>query len=90
MSYDDLVLTTSPEPSIKWVPEDYKFKSPMGKTSLWYYKNLELRPFSHDYWLCRKKSKNKQGNTEMKVKWYVKIPLSDREFADAMFTKGLL
>ena len=90
--YDDVVLHHSPEPSIKWIPEDYGFVRPNDSTnkSLWYYKNYELRALQNDYWLLRRKVKNDNGNTEMLQKWYIKLTLQDKEFADIMFTKGLL
>lgn len=89
MSYDEFVIKEDPNPSILWVPEDYDFKSPEQKSSVWYFKNLELRCLPNDYWLCRKKITNKNGNTEMLLKWRHQILSSDKEFADVLFTKGL-
>lgn len=86
---NDMVISSSPEPSIKWVPEEYKFESPTGLVGVWYYKNLELRSLKHDFWLLRKKSKNKNGNTEMLFKWRHQILPSEKGFADILFSKGL-
>lgn len=87
---DDFVIHFSKEPSIKWIPEDYGFVSPDTiEGGIWYYKSYELRARPNDYWLLRRKVKNKRGNSEMLVKWLIKIPLEDKEFADVIFTKGL-
>jgi hypothetical protein len=89
MGIDELVVSKSPEPSIKWIPDDYGFERHKSNSSLWYYKNFELRSLANDYWLLRRKVKNERGNSEMLVKWYFLIPLDDKELADMMFTKGL-
>lgn len=87
---DDWLIHETPDPAIKWSPEDYGFESPEGvPAGVWYKKNLELRARPYEYWLLRKKKKNERGNSEMLVKWWVKIPLDDKDFAEAMFTKGL-
>lgn len=89
--YDGMVIYNSPDPSIKWIPEDYGFKRASDtKVGLWYYKNFELRALLNDYWLLRRKVKNKNGNSEMLMKWYIKISLDNKEFADVMFSQGLL
>lgn len=85
----EFVLTKTPEPSIKWSPDDYGFETPNGMTGVWYSKNLELRSLKYNYWLLRKKIKNSSGNIEMLVKWYVQILPSEKDFADSMFSKGL-
>jgi hypothetical protein len=93
MSKDDLdefVIHFSGEPSIRWLPEDYGFVKPEHiHDGVWYYKSYELRARPNDYWLLRRKVKNKRGNSEMLVKWLIKIPLEDKDFADVIFTKGL-
>ena len=90
MSYDELVIKESPNPSITWTPEDYGFQTPLGRTNVWYRKNIELRYMSGDRWLARRKVKNNNGNTELLVKWgMIRIPLDDKEFADVIFSKGL-
>jgi hypothetical protein len=86
---EGLALSTSPEPSIEWVPEDYGFESPQGMVGVWYNKNLELRSLKYDYWLLRKKVRNSNGNTEMLLKWRHQILLSEKDFADMLFSKGL-
>jgi hypothetical protein len=86
---NEAVLSISPEPSIKWVPEDYKFESPQGMIGVWYFKNLELRSLKHDFWLLRKKITNKNQNTEMLQKWRHQILPSEKDFADILFSKGL-
>lgn len=90
-TFDEMVTNTTPEPSIKWSPEDFNFDSPKNKVvpGLWYYKNFELRSLANDYWLLRRKTKNNNGNTEMLVKWYLYIPLDDKELAEIFLTKGL-
>jgi hypothetical protein len=92
MSLNEMVLKVSPEPGIKWTPEDFGFKKAAVNESpapLWYFKNFELRSFPNHYWLCRRKVKNERGNTEMLHRWWVKISPSDIDFATSMFTKGL-
>jgi hypothetical protein len=87
---DDMVIHFSGDPSIKWTPEDYNFTSPEHiDKPVWYYKSYELRAMPRDYWLCRRKIKNKNNNTEMVVKWLLKIPLEDKDWADQIFSKGL-
>jgi hypothetical protein len=86
---DSLVLSSSPEPSIKWIPEDYSFESPQGLVGVWYFKNLELRSLQHNFWLLRKKVKNSNGNTEMLFKWRHQILPEEKDFADILFSKGL-
>lgn len=87
---DDFLIYKSPDPSIKWSPEDYGFeKSANTEKSIWYLRNLELRALPKDYWLLRKKVKNNRGNSEMLFKWTHYIPLDDKEFADIIFTRGL-
>lgn len=95
----EFVLVDAPKGSIAWSPEDYGFRppnnkgphgeTPHGKIGVWYYKNLELRSFQHDYWLCRKKITNKNGNTEMLQKFRHQILPGDKDWADMVFTKGL-
>ena len=88
MSADDLndfILFSSKEPSIKWSPEDYNFATATEELSdVWYYNEYELRYRGNDYWLCRRRVKGK-----MLVKWLIKIPLEDKDFADVIFSKGL-
>ena len=87
---NDLVIHTS-DILESWRPEDYGFTIPKhleGK-GVWYYKNYELRSLANEYWLCRRKITNKNNNTEMVVKWYLKIPIFDKQWADEIFSKGL-
>lgn len=86
---DSLVICRTKEPSIKWIPEDYGFEKSDSNKEVWYLKNLELRSLPKNYWLLRKKVKNKRGNSEMLFKWTHFIPLTDKEFADIIFTRGL-
>ena len=87
---NNLVIHKSKEPTIKWIPEDYKFeRSTTSEKAIWYKDNLELRALAKDYWLLRKRIKNDRGNSEMLFKWTHWIPGYDKEFADIIFTRGL-
>jgi hypothetical protein len=86
---DELVIGSTGGPSILWIPEDYGFENPKGMPGVWYLKNLELRSLSNNFWLLRKKVKNKNNNTEMLLKWRMQILPSEKGFADILFSKGL-
>ena len=91
MSIDDMVLGDKESGGIKdWMPEDFNFTPRDGDRAVFYKGRYELRRMQYNKWLMRKKVKNKNGNSEMVVKWgMIVINPSENKFATMLFSLGL-
>lgn len=70
-----------------WHPEEYGFKKKVLGAEGWEKGFFELIPGKNDRWLCRRRVKNKNGNTEYLIRFF--LPIDKKEVADYLLTRGL-
>ncbi len=68
--------------------EGLKINDRITREDIYYKDNFEVRLLGSGHLLCRKKVKNKNGNAEYLVRYYIKFPDS-KDVLEYLLTKGL-
>ena len=83
----DCAQNAEGEKKTGWSPEEYGFKKKFDGADFWEKGFFELHPGKHDRWLCRRRVKNRNGNTEYLVRFF--LPIDKKEVAEYLLTRGL-